>query len=290
MTRLLLLFVAAGIGAAITGSTSADEITRQYDLQFSDADDSAGQCDLYLPMAKEDQLRPVVVVIHGGAWMTGDKWTMAGHCNALAKQGYAVVCVNYRLAPAFKFPTQVDDIRTALLWIKGQSEKLKLDLTRLGVFGYSAGGHLASLVAVLADEPIQKQTRASAWPADDPRWKQLPKIKTVCVGGPPCDFRVLPPANTSMAYFLGGSRQDKPSVYEAASPTANVSAGDPPIQVVHGEKDLLVGVGSSKAFVKELKNAGVTCGLKVIPGQGHMLTFIHPQLKQTMVDWFAKTL
>ncbi len=267
------------------------KISPTYDLTYNEVDGDAGKCDVFLPADDGGaSLRPAVLVIHGGGWMSGDKWTMAAYGQKLARAGYVAISINYRLAPTHKFPAQVDDVRQALLWIRGRAEKYRIDLERLGLFGYSAGGHLSALTALLADEPVDRQTAASDWPVDDPRWKDLPKIKTVCVGGPPCDFRLLPPGNTSLAYFLGGSRSELPEIYEAASPTAQVSPDDPPIQIVHGIDDLLVPISGSRGLQKAMIGAGVLCELKELPGRGHMLTFLDDRTNQTMLQWFGRQL
>ncbi len=176
--------------------------------------------------------------------MINGRWKATRDC--LAKHGFVVVTINYRLAPKYKFPAQVDDVRDALVWTAKNAEQLSIDLTRLGMFGYSAGGHLSTLVSMLADEPPQVQLSASDWTPNDPRWKQMPKVHAVCAGGPPCEFRDLPIDNTTLAYFLGGSRRERPDVYELASPTSHASAGDPITQIIHGESDMLVPIVSSR--------------------------------------------
>jgi hypothetical protein len=137
------------------------------------------------------------------------------------------------------------------------------DLDRLGMFGYSAGGHLSALVAALADEPIAIRAAASDWSETDARWKQLPTIHAVCAGGPPCDFRSLPIDNTSLAYFLGGSRREKSAAYIAASPAAHISSSDPVTQIIHGDSDLLVPIAGSRQFHQAQLAAGVDSRLEV---------------------------
>ena len=68
-----------------------------------------------------------------------------------------MVAINYRLAPNHKFPAQVDDVREALLWTKANANRFSIDLNRLGLFGYSAGGHLSALVASLAETTMTRQ-------------------------------------------------------------------------------------------------------------------------------------
>ncbi|WP_145416722.1 alpha/beta hydrolase [Planctomycetes bacterium K23_9] len=265
------------------------------DLKYSDAEGKAGLCDVYLPKPalvseeqspKVTQKRPAVVIVHGGAWMTGDKWTLEGYSRLLASHGIVVVTINYRLAPKHKFPRQVDDVRQALIWTAQHADEFAIDLERLGLFGYSAGGHLSTLVAMLADEPAATQQAASEWKANDPRWNQVPTVHAVCAGGPPCDFRTLPIDNTGMSYFLGGSRREKSDVYTAASPTAHASAGDPPMQIIHGESDFMVPIASSRSLRRKLLNAGCDVRFLALAGQGHMVTFLDPRTRQAALEFF----
>jgi acetyl esterase/lipase len=261
--------------------------------RYSQAEGKAGLCDVYLPRQKNrtnskesGKGRPAIVVVHGGAWMTGDKWTLEGYSRLLARHGFVVVTINYRLAPTHKFPSQVDDVREALIWTASRADKFAIDLDRLGLFGYSAGGHLSALVGMLADEPAEVQQQASRWKSDDPRWKSVPKVHAICAGGPPCDFRDLPLDNTGLAYFLGGSRRAKPLAYNAASPTAHASIGDPPLQIIHGEADFLVPIASSRGLQAAMKKLGRDVRVEVLPGQGHMSAFMAPATRHTMLEFF----
>lgn len=261
------------------------------DQRFSPAEGKAGLCDVYTPnQAAPSAGRPVVMVIHGGGWSLGDKWTLQGFSKMLARNGFVAVTINYRLAPKHKFPAQVDDVRAALLWMVENAKRFSIDLTRVGLCGYSAGGHLSTLVGSLADEPIQVRASASDWPVEDARWKKLPPIRAVCAGGPPCDFRSIPLTNSSLAYFLGGTRRDLPQVYAAASPTAHVSADDPVTQLIHGESDILVPIEGTKKLHQAQKEAGVDSRFKMMPKQGHMVTFLNPQTSDTMVTFFKEVM
>ena len=267
-----------------------DSIRVLRDQRYSSGDDRSGLCDVYLPAVTRADGHPVIVVVHGGGWVSGDKWTIAGYSREFAKNGFAAVTVNYRLAPRHKFPAQVDDVRQALLWTAENDERFSFDLTRLGLFGYSAGGHLVTLVASLADEPMSTRTNASLWPKSDRRWSRLPSIRAVCAGGPPCDFRSLPPSNTSLAYFLGGSRGEKAKAYIAASPAAHVSSSDPVTQFIHGENDMIVPIDSSRNMYQAQLAAGIESRLTVLPKQGHMVAFLNPKTSETALEFFRDKL
>lgn len=235
-------------------------------------------------------LRPVVVVIHGGAWSSGSKTVVGTYANQLAQAGAVAVAIDYRHAPLHKFPAQVDDVRDALVWIKENADAWKIDTQRIGLFGYSAGGHLACMIATLADEPHDVVAPTTHWDADDQRWEKLPTIKAVVAGGPPCDLTTIPPKNTGLEFFLGGTRAQKPDVYVAASPISFASAGDTPICFIHGEKDFIVPIQSSRV----LYDAQVACGVKsefvTIEKQGHMFTFVHPKTGVALREFMTRML
>lgn len=296
---MVIAWLAATVPAqpASTAEPSPDpakqqKIRQEFGLVYqTDAEDSAGKADLLLPAEPAPASGyPIVVVIHGGAWTTGDKWTMGQYADRIARRGIATLAINYRLAPTFQYPAQVDDVRSALVWVNQHAEEYALDLDRVGVCGYSAGGHLALMVATLADESAADQQLASLWSADDPRWQQLPKIQAVCGGGPPCDFRPMPPENRMLAYFLGGSRAELPEIYRSASPAAHASANDPPTRLIHGQGDTLVPILSSQLMKRALVGAGVKCELIVVPKLGHAMTFLASETPRAIAEFFSDTL
>jgi acetyl esterase/lipase len=278
-------------------SAGPDDPARRPDVRvvanerFSDGEGKAGLCDVYCPKSTASQAgHPAVIVVHGGGWISGDKWTLEGYSRSLAEHGFVAVTINYRLAPTHKFPAQVDDVRSALLWAKRNADRFGIDINRLGIFGYSAGGHLSALVASLADESLQVRAAASQWDESDQRWNELPAIRAVCAGGPPCDFRSLSMDNATLAYFLGGSRREKPEIYVAASPAAHVSPGDPVTQLIHGESDLLVPISESRQFHELQRAAGIDSRFEIMPNQGHMITFLNPKTNRKMLDFFQEVL
>lgn len=240
------------------------------------------------PVRVIGKLRPAVVVVHGGGWLAGNKWTIGGYAQQLSELGICVLNINYRLAPQSKFPAQVDDVRDALLYLADHAEELSIDPTRIGLFGYSAGGHLSALVGVLEDESREVQATASNWPVTDLRWARLPRVAAVCAGGPPCDFQSLPLDNDALSYFLRGSRRDFPELYAAASPIAHVSSGDPPIQLIHGETDMIVPLVNSERFAAASTQAGVSVCMTVIAKQGHIVTLMHPETQSQVSKFFGE--
>jgi len=266
-------------------------VKRISDQTYQDLDESAGKCDVFLPDPLPDHGKlPCVILVHGGGWVGGDKRNLRNYAHQLTKNGFVCLTINYRHAPQYPFPAQVDDVRLAMLWLKDQQSRFKIDMDRLGMFGYSAGGHLTALVSSVANRPMDVQCNTSDWRIDDPRWKDLPRIKAICIGGPPCDFQRLPLDNTSMKFFLGDSRRNSPDVYLAASPLAHVSQGDPPTMIIHGESDIMVPLRGSQIFHQAQIAAGISSQLTILPKQGHLLTFINPQTVTQMIRHFKAQL
>lgn len=233
---------------------------------------------------------PVVMVVHGGGWFSGDKWTISGFGKSLAAAGIASVNVNYRLAPADKFPAPVDDLRDALIWIAENAGRFDFDTDRIGMWGYSAGAHLSLVTALVANEPWPTRGRTTDWPEDDPRWQALPSVRAVVGGGSPCEFRTLPMDNESMAYWLGGTRREFPGRYAAASPTTLIDPEDPPIRLIHGTADVIVPIRSAAAMQSAAQSAGAKCDLIPLPGNGHITTFTSKVAKQSAVEFFTRHL
>ncbi|WP_162006510.1 alpha/beta hydrolase [Roseimaritima sediminicola] len=268
-------FVGALCVLAAPARSAADDsaVAVQYDVVYAQRASGPLRCDVFRPPAGP-QPPPVVLVVHGGAWRSGDKWMTAGYAQDFAAAGMAVVSINYRLAPEHPFPAAVDDVRDALLWISQTADQYDWDADRIGVFGYSAGAHLVGLLGVLQDELAATQRAASDWPANDPRWQQIPTIRAVAAGGTPSDFRQLPPDNSTLAYFLGGTRAQRPAAYHAASPAAHVSAADPPTLYFHGTGDLIVPYQAAQRMFRQQVDAGVVSEFLTIPGHGHLMTFL----------------
>lgn len=275
--------------AAPAASLRPAKMIVDQDVVFASPDGATLRCDIYRT-ASTESLRPAVLVIHGGGWSTGDKWTMAGPARQMASAGLVAVAINYRLAPDHPFPAQLDDVRLAFDWIRANADTYDIDPTRIGVFGYSAGGHLAAMLAVMADEPVATQQATSRLAEDHPLLHQPVRPAAVVAGGAPCEFRTLPPDNTILAYFFGGSRREKPSLYRNASPTAHASHNDVAILFLHGAGDLLVPPRSARQLFEKHRELGVSSQWYELDDLGHLFAFLSPDLRGRAVRYLAEEL
>lgn len=241
------------------------------------------KADIYIP--NEDHysgLRPGVLMIHGGAWMSGSKINVAVHAMKLARNGYVVMAINYRLAPKHKFPAQLEDCHSALQWFGENAAKYNVDVNRIAAYGYSAGGHLACLMGVKQGSTIrshhaaetESDSKANSDPIAESKYPGiLPRISAIVAGGAPCEFRNIDEMNEFLVYWLGGTRGEIPEKYRQASPTAFVTRDAPPVFFFHGDKDRLVPVRSPKALQKALQQHDVATEMQIVANGGHLGAF-----------------
>lgn len=234
-------------------------------ITYREIDGESLNCDVYVPAG--DGPFPAVLAIHGGAWRHGSKITITRHAWKLARAGYVVVAVNYRHAPKHPFPAQVHDCKQAVRWMRANAKDYKIDADRIAAFGYSAGGHLAAMLGTTdKDDGLE--------PADDEELNQYSsRVQAVIAGGAPCDFGWIDSDSSSLVYWLGSKRADRPEVYAQASPTSYVTKDDPPFYFFHGESDLLVPKSSSCRLHQGLLDCGVSSKHDIAINLGHVATF-----------------
>jgi len=289
---MIMVLILGAAAQASEPSITAFKVKIDSAVVYASPDGVDLLCDVYSPVRETEtaELRPVVILIHGGAWSSGSRLTMSGHAMRLAKVGFVAISIDYRLAPAWKFPTQLDDVRRAMWWVADKHEELGIDRNRMGLFGYSAGGHLACLIGTLADESPESIGDTTRFPHSDERLANMIKPLAICAGGPPCDLTAISANNGGLAYFLGGTPAEVPHLYLAASPVTHVSAGDVPTLFIHGDRDAIVPAANSASLFAAQRKSGVQSEFVTIEKQGHMLTFINPKTAESMVDFFQRRL
>lgn len=138
------------------GLTIPNDVIRDVDIKYGD-NAKWNLLDIYRPKDYEKPL-PVIISIHGGGWVYGDKELYQYYCMDLALRGFAVINFTYRLAPKYKFPSQLQDCVDVFDWVNNNADKYDFDINHLYALGDSAGGHLLSLYCdALADETYAKK-------------------------------------------------------------------------------------------------------------------------------------
>jgi acetyl esterase/lipase len=187
------------------------------DLEFVKRGDQAIAGDLYLPSGKPNA--PVMVAIHGGAWQRGGPKSYARLGPYFARQGIAVFAITYRFSPKNLFPKAVHDARAAVQFLRAKGAGLGIDVNRIGVMGDSAGGHLASLVALAGDRPEFANQAEDAYPGVSSAVKVCVPVYGIYDLMAQWDFdQILAPKGNLAEIFLGFSALEDRFGYHRASP------------------------------------------------------------------------
>ncbi len=232
------------------------------DIVYNTVDGEALKLDIYFPEDMSGQPLPAVIYIHGGAWVTGSKEGGSGlrDLKALVENGFIGVSIDYRLAPDYGFPAQIQDVKCAIRYIRENAEKYHVDPDRIGIIGSSAGGHLAAL-AGLADESCGFDV--------GPYLEQSSRVQAVVDMFGPSDLTVVPEDKREL--IIGVFKSLDTETLAWASPVTYVSPDDPPFLIIHGENDQVVSVDQSIRLYEALRQAGVEATLVVVKNAGHGL-------------------
>ncbi len=235
---------------------------------------------------------PVVMWIHGGAWQGGShKDTPA--VPLLTGAGYVVASITYRFSQEAIFPAQIHDCKAAIRWLRVHGDSLYLATERIGVWGESAGGHLAALLGTSAGELMLE--------GDVGELNAGSAVQAVVDWYGPTDFlqmdsHALPnspiqhdAADSPESRLVGGPIREKPNLVRAANPITYITTDDPPFLIMHGQQDPLVPPHQSELLADALKSAGIAVSLHLLPEAGHGGdAFRSPEVLQMVVDFFDK--
>lgn len=224
---------------------------------------------------------PAAIMVHGGGWTGGDKTKGVDPLFApLSKAGVAWFSINYRHAPKYHFPAPVEDVETAIRWVKEHAADLNVDPKRLALVGESAGGHLVVMAVVRAKE----DTRVAA---------VVPFYAPVDLVA---DTERRGGLSTSLRSLFGRSFQmdeEAAAILREASPVNYLRPGLPPFLLLHGTADMSVPYNQSTQLQAKLKAAGVACELITIDDGVHGMARwedIAPGYKDRVTKWIAETL
>ena len=252
-----------------------DGVTLQRDIPYAAPDGGDPLLlDLYLPSSTKPV--PLVMWVHGGGWLNGDK-NMADAVpltTKLLKAGIAVASINYRFSNMAKFPAQLHDCKAAVRWLRANAAKYNIDPDRIAAAGDSAGGQLVALLGTTADRPELE--------GDEGNPGVSSRVVAVCDFFGPADFadwnkgnpkpQAFEDANDPIAKLIGGKIADNLDKARAASPITYVDAKSCPFYILHGDADVVVPIAQSMMLNAALKKAGVPSDLYIVHGEGHEFT------------------
>jgi len=256
--------------------------------------------DVLRPDVPPHPERPAVIWVRGGGWRGGVR---DPHPNRmLARRGFVTASISYRFSQEAIFPAQIHDVKAAIRSLRANANRWGIDPERIGIWGHSAGGHLAALAAVSSGIPALEGEGGNPDESSD--------VQAAVPMSAPTDFLVdwftesgFPPhqeAVEAVPQLLGGLDLNEPGTRdraELASPVALASANAAPMLVVHGTLDDLVPVRQARILVKTLLDLGVEASLLELPENDHSQELLlGPEdgamspARREIVDFFVRTL
>ncbi len=242
-------------------------VTAYRDVQYVSGGHPRQNLDLYIKPSAEPAA--LIILIHGGAYTGGDK----GEMNPMPfiADGFAVASINYRLSQDAVFPAQIEDCKAAVRWLRRNATQYHIDPERIGVWGTSAGGHLAALLGTSGETRIfdvgENLEVASAVQAVADWFGPTDFLQLEAAPGP--RGRGPYAAELPVARLFGRPVHDDPAAARRASPITYITPRTPPFLIAHGDADTLVPHQQSELLAAALKKSGIPMTLYTVPGAGH---------------------
>jgi acetyl esterase/lipase len=247
------------------------------DLTYVTYPEQSLQLDLHLPDESPGPL-PVVLFIPGGGWRNCGKDYSYPWLN---EAGFALACMNYRVSGDATAPANLHDCLAALAWLREHAGEYGLDADRIGVWGSSAGGHLAALVG--------------SWPQAGGNART--QVRAICDFCGPTDLTRIaipeireqfPTLYEVTEQYLGGPVEERADLARQMSPLSYVSKELPPVLIVHCRGDAVVPVEESLIYYDALKEAGADATLRILELDSHGVPI--DEVKDEVAAFFKRTL
>ena len=245
--------------------------------------------DIYLPANAKGKL-PLVILIHGGGWLSNDKYADIGYMKKtvaeIVSRGFALASIDYRFSTQAVFPAQIQDCNRAVSFLYDNADKYGLDKKRFAVMGFSAGGHLASLLGLSKNNNVE----TFFMPGSNKSFS----IKAVIDFYGPTELILFPGSNDEKSpesLLIGAAPLARPDLAKAASPVTYVDKNDPPFLIIHGEKDELVSTKQSQLLSAWLNVAGVQNELIIVKDAPHFgIMFDTDDIRNKVMSFLTKQL
>ena len=275
---IVLSSLLALLSSANAGAYGFQMPVVERDVVYSCCQGVPEKMDIYYPRPTGSPF-PVVLYIHGGGWYSGDKSSGTGQQDIpeLVARGYLVASVDYRLAPRYIFPAQIEDLKCAVRFLRANAATYDLDPAHIGVFGDSAGGHLAALLGVTdgtyafdsADGSIEQSSRVQA---------------VVDMFGPADLTQTFEEDRSLLIEHVFNTSDPESEIIKQASPLTYVSKDDPPFLIIHGDKDDQVLLEQSQELYQKLVSTDVPATLVEVKNAGHGLVPVGGPISPTRTE------
>jgi acetyl esterase/lipase len=254
------------------GPMIPDTVTAMRDLSYAGTDHPRQRLDLFVPKKPASEKLPLVVFIHGGGWLNGDKAGGAGRVLPYVRTGEFVgASLGYRLSGDATWPAQIHDCKAAIRWLRGNASTYGIDPERIAVMGSSAGGHLVAMLGT-SGEVESLEGSLGDFPGLSSRVTCVVDFfgptNLLTMGDFPSSIDHNA-ATSPESKLLGGAVLEHKDAAREASPQTYVTGDDAPTLILHGTADRVVPYDQSVQFDKALQGAGVESLFISIEGGGH---------------------
>jgi acetyl esterase/lipase len=296
---VLIFFAAICISDSDPQILDKEDIAVHKDIVFTVVDGHELKLDIAVPKYLKAPA-PVIVDIPGGSWRVVNK--SAEDALFYAKYGFIGVSITHRTSDIAVFPAAVHDCKTAIRWLRAHAKEYYIDPNKIGVTGFSSGGHLAALLGTSGGDTFLEGKGGFL--------DYSSSVQAVVDHFGPTDFFKMNDseladridhfaANSPESLFLGGPLRDKPELVRLANPIVYIDPEDPPVLIGHGEKDGLVIINQSELLYEALKKAGVPTDFIRVKNADHMYrpykwdAEVSPtvdEMNRMTIEWFQKWL
>lgn len=253
--------------------------------------------DIHVPDDGKESHK-VIVLIYGSAWFSNNAKASAfqSYGKQLLDGGFAVVSINHRASTEAKYPAQINDVKAAVRYVRGNAAKYGFDTSFVGITGFSSGGHLSSLAGTTNGVKTKKfgKVKIDIEGSLGAYTKESSRVDAVVDFFGPIDMSRMERCETYKddkspeAVLLGCSPSKNPDLSKSLSPMSYIDKNDPKFLVIHGDADPVVPYCQSEFFAKALRDKGVLEDFITVPGGNHGPVTFNDYTFQRMVNFFQK--
>jgi acetyl esterase/lipase len=247
---------------------------------------AAWRMDIAMPEAQWKDPRPALLIVHGGGWGGGDKRLrqFTGLMLDYAAHGYVAASVNYRLTAEAALPAAIADVKNAVRYWRAHAKEYGLDPNRIGVYGNSAGAHLAAMLALAGKDADLE--------GDGPYQNYSSAVQAVCTSGTPTDLMKGRLGTPPRSLALFGGPEGLAEKARRSSPVTYARKSIPPYLMIQGSADATIPPDDSRELFQALRAAGAKdVTLMMIQDAGHNVFVAHaPETEAAMRAFFERTL
>lgn len=261
------------------------------DIEFGKGGNRVLTMDILRPKILPEAPLPAMLWIHGGGWREGSKKDGIRRLLSFAQSGYFCASIEYRLSHEAIFPAQIEDCKCAIRCLRARAKEFHLDSQRIGVWGSSAGGHLAALLGT--SHHVKELEGQGGWQEFSSR------VQAVCDWFGPTDFLKMnnfpseidhDAADAPEAMLIGGPIQSNPEKAAKANPIAYLTPEAPPFLIMHADDDLIVPLNQSQLLFEALQKVGTEVTFDVVKNGGHGKHFDSSELLKKVENFFRQHL